>query len=336
MMNTTRNRANIAIRHGIRRGLSAAAIVLICGLAPAVSHAVDLTLPSNAEETARKQSPISSFAIATGPATNGALPSQSIEGQINQAAWRIRAQGITTLQLLQPLRDQLADAGFETLFECEARACGGFDFRYQIDVFAEPDMHVDLFDYRYLSARRSGTDGASEHVALLVSRSSAAGYIQIVQIQPQGTQAPKTTSSGKPATTSQPVTQPGADLPFDQQLLASGHAVLSDLTFETGSSTLGAGPFSSLDALSAFLLADPSRRVALVGHTDAVGALDNNIALSRRRATSVLERLVKDFNIPRAQLEAGGMGYLSPITSNLTPEGRDANRRVEAVLLNTE
>ncbi|MCR9113710.1 MAG: OmpA family protein, partial [Rhodobacteraceae bacterium] len=39
---------------------------------------------------------------------------------------------------------------------------------------------------------------------------------------------------------------------------------------------------------------------------------------------------------PRQQLEAGGMGYLSPLTTNLTPEGREANRRVEAVLLNTE
>jgi len=30
------------------------------------------------------------------------------------------------------------------------------------------------------------------------------------------------------------------------------------------------------------------------------------------------------------------MGYLSPIASNLTAAGRDTNRRVEAVLLNSE
>jgi len=30
------------------------------------------------------------------------------------------------------------------------------------------------------------------------------------------------------------------------------------------------------------------------------------------------------------------MGYLAPLTSNLTAEGREANRRVEAVLVSTE
>ena len=30
------------------------------------------------------------------------------------------------------------------------------------------------------------------------------------------------------------------------------------------------------------------------------------------------------------------MGYLAPIAPNLTPEGREANRRVEAVLISTE
>jgi OmpA-OmpF porin, OOP family len=34
--------------------------------------------------------------------------------------------------------------------------------------------------------------------------------------------------------------------------------------------------------------------------------------------------------------EALGAGYLAPLASNLTPEGRDANRRVEAVLLSNE
>jgi OOP family OmpA-OmpF porin len=76
--------------------------------------------------------------------------------------------------------------------------------------------------------------------------------------------------------------------------------------------------------------------VALVGHTDAQGTLDNNIALSKKRATSVLNRLVEKHGVDANQLTAEGMGYLSPIASNLSAEGREANRRVEAVLLNTK
>ncbi|UYV37616.1 OmpA family protein [Rhodobacteraceae bacterium D3-12] len=344
MMNTTRNRADRSLNAPVGRGRFAlaplalcVALLGFCVTLPGAAGAVDLTLPRNAVETARTPSAVTSFNIATGPVLDGTVPTQTLEGQVTRAAWRIHAQGVTTLQLLHPLRDQLVKAGFETLFECDAPACGGFDFRYQITVFPEPDMHVDLFDFRYLTARRTRADGGAEYVTILISRSANSGFIQITQIAPQGSAPPKSTTSGKAANTATttPVI-PGATLPLDQQLLQGGHAVLSDLAFETGSSTLGAGNFPSLGALSAFLLADASRRVALVGHTDAVGALDGNIALSKRRAASVLERLVSEYSVPRAQLEAGGMGYLSPIATNLTAQGRELNRRVEAVLLNTK
>jgi len=72
-----------------------------------------------------------------------------------------------------------------------------------------------------------------------------------------------------------------------------------------------------------------------VGHTDAEGSLDGNIALSRRRAASVLERLVTAYQVDRRQMEAQGMGYLAPIASNLTEEGREANRRVEVIVTST-
>ena len=96
---------------------------------------------------------------------------------------------------------------------------------------------------------------------------------------------------------------------------------------------LGEGPFPSLDQLASFLNSRPSVRIALVGHTDSVGSLDGNIALSRKRAQSVRRRLVDKFKIDPSRLEAQGMGYLAPVASNLAEAGRDANRRVEAILL---
>jgi OOP family OmpA-OmpF porin len=76
--------------------------------------------------------------------------------------------------------------------------------------------------------------------------------------------------------------------------------------------------------------------VALVGHTDSSGTLGGNIALSKQRAGSVLERLVSDYGANRRQLEAEGMGYLSPIANNLTETGREANRRVEVIITSSE
>jgi hypothetical protein len=59
-----------------------------------------------------------------------------------------------------------------------------------------------------------------------------------------------------------------------------GAAPLDDLRFRTGASELSATDYPSLLALAAFLAENPDRRVVLVGHTDAEGGRDSNIALS--------------------------------------------------------
>ena len=93
---------------------------------------------------------------------------------------------------------------------------------------------------------------------------------------------------------------------------------------------LEARDFPALDELAAWLGADASRRLLLVGHTDNAGGLDGNIALSQRRAEAVARRLTERYGIAPDRIEARGIGYLAPRASNATAEGRQANRRVEA------
>ncbi len=97
--------------------------------------------------------------------------------------------------------------------------------------------------------------------------------------------------------------------------------VLSGLTFSTGSAELADGDVPALSDLAAFLAADPNRRIVLVGHTDAEGSLDGNVALSRKRAASVMERLINGYGVDAAQLSADGVGYLSPLAGNATARG---------------
>ena len=117
------------------------------------------------------------------------------------------------------------------------------------------------------------------------------------------------------------------------RLLGQGHAVLRDLDFDTGASDLREGTYASLSALASVLRDRPELRVALVGHTDSVGGLDGNIALSKRRAQSVRQRMIESYGIEGARMQAEGMGYLAPVASNLSEEGREANRRVEVIVL---
>jgi outer membrane protein OmpA-like peptidoglycan-associated protein len=315
--------------------LRSLSVCLVCQL-PVSANALDLQLPSNAKLLFQEGKAADSTEIAIGPFANGDLPELEAEGEILRQAWSLQSNA-TTLQTMQPLRDQLAAQDYQTLYSCFDSECGGFDFRFELDVFPAPYMHVNLFDFRYLTVRR-GTPKGQSYVEVLVSKAGGTSFIQLTQIAPQesGYLQIKTTGTTAVAPASPRDTHANQDQPLPVALETAGHVILADLAFETGSSTLGPGPFATLAALADFLRADPARRVALVGHTDSEGSLDGNIALSKRRAASVLERLVSAHSVPRAQLAAEGMGYLSPISSNLTPEGRDRNRRVEVILLNTQ
>ena len=312
------------------------AVLLAAVLCPPSARALDLALPPSASVTAESDSAPDSFSVPVAPFTDGALPVTEAEGRVIRRAWRVRSRALTTLQLLSPLRAQLIDAGYVPVLECSDRDCGGFDFRYALEVIEAPAMHVDLFDFRILTARRDTATGTS-WATLLVSRTEGSGYVQLVLVTPDGEETELSVTRDAPpvagALSGTPRTAPGS---LAERLDNNGHAILGDLVFDTGSSQLSDGTYASLAALADYLNADPTRRVALVGHTDTEGSLDGNIALSRRRAQSVLDRLVDRHGVARGQLSAGGMGYLSPVASNLTTEGRDRNRRVEAVLLNTE
>lgn len=267
-----------------------------------------------------------SYAMPIGSWADGDMPTEIGEGQLTQQAWRISATGLTSLQLIRPLRDQLRNDGFTVVFECKDEACGGFDFRFATVVMPPPDMQVNLGDFRFLAARRATSDGI-ELLSIIASRSANAGFVQVTQV---GNSQTTTTQANAPALRA-PLEN--ADLTdFSTTLIQEGHVILTGLSFESGSAQLAPVEFSILQKLADFLAAEPEIVVALVGHTDSSGSLDGNITLSKRRAGSVLERLVSDYKIPRRQLDAQGMGYLAPIASNLTEEGRDSNRRVEVII----
>lgn len=306
--------------------IRALALILI----PLQAGAVTLDMPSNATLRAEDVVALDSYDMPTGGWTIEGLPVLTGTGEVRRQAWRIDAPGVTTLQLLQPLEDQLVADGFDVLFTCTDDACGGFDFRFATPILPAPAMHVDLGDYRYIATRRTGEDGG-ELVSLFASRSTSAGFVQVTRAGPAD--STPVAAADAPAVRAVAATITG-DLA--QELETRGRFVLSDLAFETGSAQLGDATFATLQNLADYLIANPQRTVALVGHTDSVGSLDGNIALSKRRAGSVFERLVTVYDIPRRQLEAEGMGYLAPLDTNLTEDGRTANRRVEVIVTSTQ
>ena len=295
---------------------------------------VALDMPQGARLLYERDSTLDSYALPRAPFDGETVPSQVFEGQVERRTWRIESGSRTLLQLLAPLRDQLVMRGFEILFECRARACGGFDFRFGTEVAPAPHMHVDIGNFRFLSALRND----NEAISLLVSRNASGAYIQQIHVRPggevdHGTGAPDATPDQLAATAQEASGPDGQAGGLIDALLSDGHVLLDDLEFDTGANALGPGAYASLSQIAAFLIGNPTYRVVLVGHTDSIGALDTNIALSKRRAQTVRDRLVNAYGVPSGRVTAEGMGYLAPVASNLTPEGRERNRRVEALLL---
>lgn len=316
-----------------------ATLVVLLGTSVGHAQALTLRLPDTATPAADRRESLTSYSLPTGPFTDGAIPSTRIEGALTQTAWRIDSPGQTTLEVLAPLRDQLQQAGYTPVFECETIECGGFDFRYNTPVLPEPEMHVDLGDFRFLSARRG-----DEAVSLMVSRSSSAGFVQMIHVGVAKGTVPVLTASTKAGASAvllaaQPSPTPitlTAPTQIGPQLLAGGSVALDDLVFASGSSSLTEGAYPSLASLAAWLKENPGLTIAVVGHTDASGGLEGNIALSRKRAQSVRERLIANYDVPAKRVEAEGVGYLSPRASNLTEEGRQMNRRVEVMMTSTQ
>lgn len=305
--------------------------VALCLLAWPV-HAFQLELPRTARQTAARDSALDQVLVPVGPFVDGALETLKIEGRVTRRAYRLNSPGLTPLQILAPLRQQIEDAGFDLVLDCNQITCGGYDFRFATEVLPAPNMYVNIRAFHFLTGINAQDDAA---ITLLASSSGGAAYLQIIQA---GAVSQEVTETRSPVASVEPdPAQP--ELPVETlaaRLLEKGSFVLRDIDFTVGSTTLDDQQSVELAALASLLADRPTLRIAIVGHTDTAGGLDVNIAVSRARAQSVRTRLIDTYGVDPERIEAEGMGYLAPIASNLTAEGREANRRVEVILISED
>ncbi len=125
---------------------------------------------------------------------------------------------------------------------------------------------------------------------------------------------------------------PADDVPKEQPLeIEVGKAiVLEGLTFEFNKATIKAESEPVLNRAYEILRDNPSIEVEIHGHTDNVGKASYNLKLSQARANSVKQWLVKK-GVDAGRIGTKGFGFVRPIASNDTDEGRQMNRRIEFV-----
>ncbi|MGH9778614.1 MAG: OmpA family protein [Candidatus Acidiferrales bacterium] len=115
---------------------------------------------------------------------------------------------------------------------------------------------------------------------------------------------------------------------------------LPDILFDFNRATLRPEAREVLSKLSGILLVTGDTRLSVEGHADSIGTEEYNQDLSERRAQSVREFLVTN-GLARELVNAQGFGETQPIASNTKPDGNDdpagrqRNRRVEIVILDS-
>ena len=115
---------------------------------------------------------------------------------------------------------------------------------------------------------------------------------------------------------------------------AGDHLIVTmpqDLLFSTDSANLRPDLQADLRAVAGNLRQYPNSRIEIIGHTDSTGDAGYNRTLSQRRAASVAGVLTNS-GVPSSRIVTLGAGEDRPIASNLTPEGRAQNRRVEIII----
>jgi|GEM_PF-3035567 len=123
--------------------------------------------------------------------------------------------------------------------------------------------------------------------------------------------------------------EPAVEPETEAQLL---RRAMENVQFITGSAVLTEPSRAVLDDIVALMKSRPNTGLRIVGHTDSMGADDDNVKLSFARAEACRDYLLaRGLEVDR--VNAAGFGERRPIATNDTAEGQRQNRRVEFELV---
>ena len=266
----------------------------------------------------------------------------TLEGKVTRLFY-LAPLGKSPLEVYRNHQQALTAAGFKTTWQCESEAQGCTKAHFALDKYermkgmrwAEGDLPAMDGDHQgaawplaaaithdqgRMLVGTLASGGRTLNLLLFTSMAEneythrAATYIEIVE--------PKAMPTGQVTVDAKTI---------GQGLQAEGKVALYGLFFDTGKTDIKTESAAQLDQMAAVLKAQPALKVLIVGHTDNVGAVDANLALSQGRAQAVVAALTQR-GIAAGRLQARGIANFAPVASNAAEDGRARNRRVEMVL----
>jgi outer membrane protein OmpA-like peptidoglycan-associated protein len=297
----------------MRRSLLIVPLVLFCLGTAQAQTTVDLLIEPYAgsrERTGdRREEAFGETARITG-FSEGRVQAEDFSGRILLRRFTNPPER-STLEILENYRAALAARGFTEDWSCANRvACGnaadgGWNRRNGMNLGVGRDV-------RYFTGSLPHAGG---RVFVSVGVGRSVHYLQTLQPRPMETGRVAVVDAARMASA----------------LEAEGRIALENIHFDFGSAVLLPTSTPALTEIARLLAERPDVRVYVVGHTDSVGSLEANLALSRARAEAVVAALTGQFRVAAGRAVPAGVGPLAPVASNATDAGRALNRRVEVV-----
>jgi OOP family OmpA-OmpF porin len=230
--------------------------------------------------------------------------SKQVSGALTRLSYTVPA-GISSADVFENYQNELAAKGYTVLYKADGGAIG----KRQDTIF--DGVGTQLFSYspdaaHFLTAELA-KDGGTVSIALYVTEFED-GYTRDIEV-----------AKGQ------------AIVQLD--VIESGTLQDKMVTVTAAEIEKGLKPESkpALEQIAQFLKDEPALKIHVVGHTDNVGGMDTNMALSRARAASVTAALVMQYGISASRLNPAGVGPLAPVAPNDSDDGRAKNRRVELI-----
>jgi flagellar motor protein MotB len=233
---------------------------------------------------------------------DGSVKTVKLEGKITKIDYS-DPENRSSLERIRNYEQAFKKAGFEIKFMCGKEECG-HEIGIETIGFYPPE--------RYLTAFQKRKEG-NVWIGVFVPAGPWSKII-VVEEKPMETGMVKVT----------------ADF-LKTNILKDGHVAVYGIYFDSGKSDIKPGSAEALTEIATLLKGNTSLQIHVVGHTDNVGKLNDNMELSQKRAEAVVRGLVTKHKVSSAQLQAEGVGPLAPIATNDSEEGRELNRRVEIV-----
>ncbi|MEX3009961.1 OmpA family protein [Hoeflea sp. TYP-13] len=236
-----------------------------------------------------------------------------LEGAVTRIAYTLDADK-SLAEVARNFELGLKEKGFEIVFECKTKECGGGNLAYALDTFPLPKMIVDPFNFRYLGAKRTNDEG-EVYASVVISADThkkIRTQVTVVVVDKLAFQM--------------------VDAKAMQDAFAEkGSVALYGIYFDTDKADIKPESAPTLEQMAMFLKGAPELSVVIVGHTDNQGDMKYNLDLSHRRAQSVVDALAASYGIGKDRMVAAGAGFLAPVAPNDTEDGRAKNRRVEMI-----